>query len=129
MAPGGNAQAVADQAGGAWPYTQPTWVFTTRTLLSVEWANFVFTRDSVHDVHRAMQEAAGSRNLWIMGGGDLARQFFAAGLLDEMIVQIGSVTLGTSKPLFPRRVLSPHLFLQSVAQVGAGFAELTYRVA
>jgi dihydrofolate reductase len=124
-----NSQAVAGQTGGAWPYTQPTWVFTTRTLPSVEGASIVFTRDSVHDVHRAMQEAAGGRNVWIMGGGDLAGQFYDAGLLDEMIVQIGSVTLGRGKPLLPRRVLSPHLSLQSVTQVGAGFAELTYRVA
>lgn len=123
-----NTQTVSEQAGAAWPYTQPTWVFTTRTLPVVEGANVQFTRDDVRDVHRAMQAAAGDRNVWIMGGGDLAGQFHDAGLLDEMIVQIGSATLGRGKPLFPRRVLSPVLSLISVSQVGTGFAELTYRV-
>jgi dihydrofolate reductase len=123
-----NTQTVSEQTGAAWPYTQPTWVFTTRTLPVVEGANVQFTRDDVRDVHRAMQAAAGGRNLWIMGGGDLAGQFHDAGLLDEMIVQIGSATLGRGKPLFPRRVLSPVLSLVSVSQVGTGFAELTYRV-
>jgi dihydrofolate reductase len=123
-----NTQAVSGQTGAAWPYKQPTWVFTTRTLPAVEGANVRFTRDEVRDVHRAMRAAAGDRNLWIMGGGDLAGQFHDAGLLDEMIVQIGSVTLGRGKPLFPRRVLSPALSLVSVSQVGTGFAELTYRV-
>lgn len=123
-----NSQTVADQTGGEWPYTQPTWVFTTRTLPTLKGANILFTRDSVRDVHQAMKEAAGGRNVWIMGGGDLAGQFYDVGLLDEMIVQIASVTLGAGKPLLPRRVLSPHLSLQSVTQVNEGFAELTYRV-
>ena len=76
-----------------------------------------------------MRAAAGSRNIWIVGGGDLAGQFHDAGLLDEVIVQVGSVTLGKGKPLFPRRLTSPPLELMSVRQVGTGFAELRYRVA
>lgn len=123
-----NAQSVADQTGSAWPYTQPTWVFTTRTLPSIHGARVSFVSDDVNSVHRAMLAAAEGKNIWIMGGGDLAGQFYDADLLDEIIVQVGSVTLGKGKPLFPRRVLSPKLALVSVTQVGAGFAELTYRV-
>ena len=65
---------------------------------------------------------------WIVGGGHVAGQFFDAGLLDELIVQVGSVTLGRGKPLFPRRVLSPVLRLVSVQQMGSGMAELRYEV-
>jgi dihydrofolate reductase len=75
-----------------------------------------------------MRVAAGSRNLWIVGGGDLAGQFHDAGLLDEIIVQIGSVTLGSGKPLFPRRLTTPPLRLLATRQVGHGFAELRYEV-
>jgi dihydrofolate reductase len=50
-----------------------------------------------------MVEAAGGRNVWIVGGGDLAGQFADAGLLDEVIVSIAPVTLGAGRPLFPRR--------------------------
>ena len=123
-----NAQAVSDQTGSPWPYLQPTWVFTRRKLPTLPGANVSFASDDVTAVHRAMQAAAEGKNIWIMGGGDLAGQFHDAGLLDEIIVQIGSVTLGKGKPLFPRRVLSPALALVSVTQVGTGFAELTYRV-
>ena len=45
-----------------------------------------------------------------------------------MIVQVGSVTLGQGKPLFPRRVLSPTLKLTTVRQMGAGMVELRYEV-
>jgi len=123
-----NATTVSDQTGSAWPYTQPTWVFTSRKLATIEGANVMFARGDVKSAHARMVEAAAGRNVWVMGGGDLAGQFHDAGLLDEMIVQIGSATLGQGKPLFPRRVLSPGLELVSVNQVGTGFAELTYRV-
>ena len=79
-------------------------------------------------MHAEMRRAAGSKNIWIVGGGDLAGQFFDAGLMDEILVQVGSVTLGKGKPLFPRRVTHPPLRLVSVLQVGAGFAELRYEV-
>jgi len=66
--------------------------------------------------------------IWFVGGGDLAGQFYDANLLDEVIVQIGSVTLGRGKPLFPRRITSPPVRLVSTRQVGTGFAELRYEV-
>jgi len=48
--------------------------------------------------------------------------------LDELIVQIGSATLGQGKPLFPRRVLSPILRLTFVQQLGADMVELRYEI-
>lgn len=123
-----HAQTVASQTGSAWPYAQPTWVFSSRTLPAVAGADLRFVRGDVRPVHAAMCAAAKGKNLWIVGGGDLAGQFHDAGLLDEMIVQVGSVTLGKGKPLFPRRLTSPPLVLASVRQVGTGFAELRYQV-
>ncbi len=124
-----HAETVAAETGSAWPYAQPTWVFTTRTLPAIPGAQLHFVRGDVRSVHAAMREAAGGKNLWIVGGGDLAGQFHDAGLLDEIIVQVGSVTLGRGKPLLPRRITSPALKLVSVRQVGTGFAELRYEVA
>lgn len=111
-----------------WPYSQPAWVFTTRTLPSLPGADIRFARGNVRPVHRAMVEAAGGRNVWIVGGGDLAGQFYDQGLLDEIHVQIGSVTLGAGKPLLPRKITKPPLRLVSVRAVGNGFAELRYEV-
>lgn len=123
-----NAEAVAAESGSAWPYTQPTWIFSSRTLPIIEGADIRFVNGDVRQVHAAMRAAAGTKNIWIVGGGDLAGQFYDAGLLDELIIQVGSVTLGMGKPLFPRRVLSPVLRLVSVHQMGAGMVELRYEV-
>src|SRR5690606_31295767 len=123
-----HAQAVSSQTGSAWPYTQPTWVFSSRSLPAVPGARLHFVRGDVRPVHAAMRAAAAGANLWVVGGGDLAGQFHDAGLLDEIIVQVGSVTLGKGKPLFPRRLTRPSLTLVSARQIGSGFAELRYQV-
>jgi dihydrofolate reductase len=111
-----------------WPYPQPSWVFTTRKLPTVPGVDIRFARGDVRPVHQALVEAAGGRNVWIVGGGDLAGQFYDQGLLDEIHVQIGSVTLGAGKPLLPRKITAPPLRLASVRAVGTGFAELRYEV-
>ncbi len=123
-----HATTVADQVGSSWPYAQPTWVFSSRALPPVPGADLRFVRGDVRPVHAEMQAAAGGKNLWVVGGGELAGQFHDAGLLDELIVQVGSVTLGTGKPLLPRRLTQPPLKLLSVRQVGTGFAELRYQL-
>jgi dihydrofolate reductase len=111
-----------------WPYTQPAWVFSHRTLPTIPDTSIQFVQGDVRPVHTAMRQAAGEMNLWIVGGGDFAGQFLDAGLLDEIIVQVGSVTLGSGKPLLPRRRTQPPLRLISVQQIGTSFAELRYEI-
>ena len=113
---------------GAWPYSQPTWVFSSRILPEIAGADIRFVKGDVRPVHQHMREAALGKNLWVVGGGDLAGQFYDAGLLDELIVQMGSVTLGSGKPLLPRHIASPPMKLLSVKQIGSGFAELRYEL-
>ena len=95
---------------------------------AIEGADLRFVRGDVRAVFPEMRAAAAGKNLWVVGGGDLAGQFHDAGLLDELILQVGSVTLGRGKPLFPRRLTSPPPRLVSARQLGEGFAELRYEV-
>lgn len=124
-----NAAKVAESTGSPWPYTQPTWVFSSRKLPGIEGADIRFVHGDVAPVHAAMRAAACGKNLWVVGGGDLAGQFHDAGLLDELIVQVGSVTLGQGKQLLPRRILAPTLKLTHVRQMGTSMIELRYDVA
>lgn len=123
-----NAAKVAAETGSLWPYAQPSWIFSRRSLPIIQDADIRFVEGEVHQAFSQMKEAAGTKNIWIVGGGDLAGQFYDAGLLDELIVFLGSVTLGKGRPLFPRRVLSPGLKLVSVRQIGDGMVELCYEV-
>jgi len=115
-------------SAASWPYLQPTWVFSSRELPGVDGADIRFVKGNVCPVHDAMRAAAHGKNIWLVGGGELVGQFYDAGLLDEIIVQVGSVTLGAGKPLLPRQITSPSLKLVSVQRFGPGFAELRYEV-
>jgi dihydrofolate reductase len=115
--------------GEPWPYSQPTWVFCNGPLDLVAGADIRLVKGDVRPVHAAMKAAAGGKNLWLVGGGDLVGQFHDAGLLDDIIVQVGSVTLGRGKPLLPRQITNPSLRLTEARRIGPGFAELRYEVA
>ena len=111
-----------------WPYQQPMWVFTTRSLPGVPGADVRFVRGDVGPVHQQMVEAARGKNIWLVGGGDLVGQFYDHGLLDELIVTVAPVTLGAGAPLLPRTITSPPLRLVSAKAYGEVFAELRYVV-
>ncbi len=115
---------ILDHESGRWPYDVPCWVFTHRRLPPVPGATITFTSGAVASVHRELVEAAGGRNVWIVGGGDLAGQFADAGLLDEVIVTIAPATLGAGAPLLPRRI---ELRLEEVDRNG-DFAAARYSV-
>jgi dihydrofolate reductase len=100
----GHEFAGKEPADWKWPYELPCWVFTHRELTVVPGADVRFTSADVAEVHAEMVEAAGGKNVWIVGGGDLAGQFADLGLLDEVIVYIACVTLGAGAPLLPRRL-------------------------
>ena len=113
-----------DPADWKWPYDIPCWVFTHRQLTAVPDARIEFTSADVATVHAEMVAAAGGRNVWVVGGGDLAGQFADAGLLDEVLVMIAPVTLGAGAPLLPRRI---ELRLDELARNG-DFAAARYSV-
>lgn len=121
----------APGGGAPWPYTQPTWVFSSRQLPPVPGADIRFARGDVRPVHEAMRAAVkdSGKNIWLVGGGELVGKFYDAGLLDDIIVQVGSVTLGSGHPLLPRRIAQPRrLELMDVKRFGPGMAELRYEV-
>lgn len=77
----------------------PTFVFTHRDLTAAN-EHISFLAGSPADHRVALEAAAGGRDVWVMGGGGLAAEFAASGMLDEVVVSIAPVTLGSGKPLF-----------------------------
>jgi dihydrofolate reductase len=106
---------------------RPCWVFTHRTLPAIAGANVLFVHGDVAPVHEQMTRAAGEKNVWLVGGGDLVGQFADRHLLDEIHLGVAPVTLGRGAPLLPRRLTASQLELVDVSRHGQ-FARLTYRV-
>lgn len=113
-----------ESSGETWPYAMPTFVVTHAERHGIADADIRFVQGDVTPIHSALVEAAAGKDVWVVGGGDLAAQFAEAGLLDEIMVSIAPVTLGAGRPLFPRRF---DLELQDLARNRA-FACATYAV-
>lgn len=110
-------------SGEPWPYDLPCFVFTHRTPERLgDDVRFVSGAPAEH--RAALKEAAGDRDVWVVGGGGLAADFADAGMLDEAVLSIAPVTLGAGRPLFPRRF---DLRLREHARNGA-FLVATYDV-
>jgi dihydrofolate reductase len=111
-----------------WEYTIPTWVFSSRELARVEGPDIRFVSGDVVPVHAEMVEAAGGKNVWLVGGGSLVGQFHDRGLVDELIIGVAPVFLGAGAPLLPRRIPSSRLRLLEVTRHGSTFVTLRYAV-
>jgi dihydrofolate reductase len=76
-----------------------TYVFS-RTLAAGKRDGVIFTRQSPSAVVRQLRKSKG-KNIWLMGGGELARDFLKADLVDELYIGMVPVLIGAGIPLFP----------------------------
>jgi dihydrofolate reductase len=104
-----------------------TRVFTTRDLPRPTTAAFEFRRGAVSEHEAELRALAGDRDVWVMGGGDLAGQFFDAGLLDRIQLTVAPVFLTGGAPLLPRFVPAASLRLVDARPQGQ-FVSITYDV-
>jgi dihydrofolate reductase len=114
-----------------WPYAgKPCWVLSSRDLpiAEGEGVDVRVVETPVEELHPELLAAAGERNLWIIGGGNVASQFADAGLLDEVLVTVVPVVLGTGKPLFDRRLPGGPMQLMGTRTWNTGMVELRYEI-
>ncbi len=72
----------------------------SRSKPAVEHAGLVFVNQSPAKFIGQLRKKPG-KDIWLMGGGDLARDFLKADLVDELYLGIVPTLLGEGIPLFP----------------------------
>jgi len=80
----------------------PVFVLTSRPHETVVKGDttFEFVTGGIREALDRANVAAGEKNVIVMGGADVLRQFLAAGLVDELTLTIAPVLLGAGKRLF-----------------------------
>lgn len=111
----------------AYPGT-PCYVFTRHEYTAPAGSDITFVRGDVAEFTRDFKDTAAGRNIWVVGGGNLAAQFANAGLLDELILSVIPVVLGDGKRLLPLQGPTPPLELTASRTMGRGIVELRYRL-
>ena len=85
------------------PYHAPVFVLSHkgRELIEMEGGTtFFFVTDGIESALSKAKEAAGNRNVRIMGGANTVNQYLAAGYIDELWLHIAPVTIGAGARLF-----------------------------
>jgi dihydrofolate reductase len=94
---------VVNNHPGDWPYEQPSWVATHRPQIIAEGHPVQTFCGDVAELHPKLVSAAAGKDVWVVGGGDVAAQFVTAGLINEMIVTYAPCSLGGGSRLLPIR--------------------------
>jgi dihydrofolate reductase len=84
------------------PYHSPTFVLTHHPRPSVEMEGgtvFHFVTDGIHAALERAREAAGDKDIRLLGGVSTIRQYFQARALDEMHVAVSPMLLGAGEHL------------------------------
>lgn len=130
--------------GGAWgdgrwtgwwgdnpPYHYPVFVLThhPREPLEMEGGTtFHFVTDGIESALEQAKKAAGGRDVMLWGGGDVARQYLAAGLLDELELHVVPILLGGGSRLLDDLGAADVRLEQVRAVAGNGVTHLKYRI-
>jgi dihydrofolate reductase len=89
----------AEHWGDKNPWGLPFFIVTHRPEDEPPGGAFTFVSGVTEAVERA-KEAAGEKDVHVMGGADIIRQALEAGLVDELTIIIAPVVLGGGKRLF-----------------------------
>src|ERR671924_1909556 len=111
------------------PFHMPVFVLThhAREPLTLSDTTFTFVTDGIRSALEQARAAAGDKDVFLGGGADSINQYLAAGLLDELELNVVPLVLGGGARLFEG--VGPDLRLEQVRAVEApGVAHLKYRV-
>lgn len=135
MFSGGSGPWADDPGADGWwgddpPFKHPVFVLTHHArepLVKHGNTTFTFVTDGIQAALEQARAVAGRKEVAIAGGADVAQQYLAAGLLDELQLHVAAVLLGRGVRLFGPDPATPRLECTRVV-ASAAATHLRYRV-
>lgn len=85
------------------PFHHPVFVLTQyarEPLVMAGGTTFYFVTGGIESALTQARQAAGDKDITLGGGANVARQYLAAGLVDEMLIHLAPILLGDGERLF-----------------------------
>jgi dihydrofolate reductase len=120
----GRKTAPATGGSSGFPIQLPTYVFS-RSRPPGEREGLTFVNESPETLIGRLRRQPG-KNIFLMGGGELAREFLKADLIDEVSLSIVPILLGEGIPLFPSGFPQRDFVLIENNTVPPGLCSLKY---
>lgn len=117
---------VALQMGGSFASYKLAYYVCSRTLPPGQRDGLTFTNQSPAALAKELRKKPG-KNIWHMGGGELAREFLKADLIDQVYLGVVPVLLGEGIPLFPSGFPQRDFSLTENKTYSQGLIALTYQ--
>jgi dihydrofolate reductase len=112
------------EGGGSFGSKMKSYVLS-RTLQAGERGGVTFTRQSAKELVKEIRKRKG-KDIWLMGGGEVARDFLKADLVDEIHIGMAPVLLGAGIPLFPGGFPQRNFKLMENKSFSKGLVSLKY---
>lgn len=131
---GGPGPWPAEPWNGWWgdepPFHHPVFVLThhPREPLVLSDTTFTFVTDGIGSALAQARAAAGERDVTIGGGAMAIRQYLGAGLLDELLINLVPILLGSGSRLFDDPADAAIRLELTEAVTAPGVTHLTHRV-
>ena len=109
-----------------WAYGDKPTVVTTSRNLQVDRANIEIYSGELSAL--VVQLKARFKNIWVVGGARLAKEFIRQQLVDEIRMTILPIVLGDGTPFFDRVGIEQLLHVEDVTVYKNGMVELCYAV-
>ncbi|MFQ3545070.1 dihydrofolate reductase family protein [Halobacillus rhizosphaerae] len=116
---------IIQQEKGEFPYPAKESFVFSRTVKE-DLPHITIVNDDVVRFTNQLKQKEG-KDIWLVGGGDLLHTFLKEDLVDELIVTVAPVLLGSGVPLFKERGNSLDLHLKGTRRFNQ-FVELHYEV-
>jgi len=112
-------------SGGSFSTYGLTTYVLSRSLPPGERNGVIFTSDSPKSIVAMLRKRKG-KNIWHMGGGELARSFLQDDLVDELHLGVIPTLIGEGLPLFPAGFPERHFQLLENKTFSKGLIALKY---
>lgn len=112
--------------GVEWPYTGlDSYIMTSDENLKIQSPDTYIFTDNIKDLIVEIRKKS-TRDIWLIGGGQLVTAFLNEGLIDKMIISIIPKIIGEGIPLFAGTPLESHWKLLKSEPYDTGVVNLTY---
>lgn len=113
--------------GGSFEGGDPSRNFVySRTKPAGVSGGLTYTRKKPVDLVASIRKEKG-KNIWLMGGGEIVRQFLQADLVDELMLGIVPTLIGGGIPLFPKGFPERKFALIEAKTYSKGLVVLRYK--
>lgn len=119
--------AIDDAWGGESPFPMPALVVSHRKAEKIV-EGFTFITGGIEETLQQAKAIGGNKNIWIMGGANIIRQFIKAGLVDELEIHLSHILLRKGTRLFDDTLTSV-IDLERIRSIGSdAVTHLRFRI-